>query len=47
MIDLLDVLEFNQAVIFVKSVARAKALHRLLVEQKFPTISIHGELNQK
>merc|ERR1711977_758065 len=44
--DLLDALEFNQVVIFVKSVQRAIALDKLLVECNFPSISIHSGLNQ-
>merc|ERR1712032_1129970 len=45
--DLLDALEFNQVVIFVKSVQRATALDKLLVECNFPSISIHSGLNQE
>merc|ERR1712195_38415 len=45
--DLLDALEFNQVVIFVKSVQRATALDKLLVECSFPSISIHSGLNQE
>merc|ERR1711973_1071424 len=45
--ELLDVLEFNQVVIFVKSVQRCIALSQLLVEQNFPTISIHRGMNQE
>merc|ERR1711994_1127739 len=45
--DLLDALEFNQVVIFVKSVQRAVALDKLLVECSFPSISIHSGLNQE
>merc|ERR1739848_556912 len=45
--DLLDNLEFNQVVIFVKSVQRATALDKLLVECNFPSISIHSGLNQE
>merc|ERR1711937_943396 len=45
--DLLDALEFNQVVIFVKSVQRAIALDKLLVECSFPSISIHSGLNQE
>merc|ERR1711977_552145 len=45
--DLLDALEFNQVVIFVKSVQRAIALDKLLVECNFPSISIHSGLNQE
>merc|ERR1712087_447540 len=44
--DLLDALEFNQVVIFVKSVQRAIALDKLLVECNFPSIAIHSGLTQ-
>ncbi|ROK35702.1 Spliceosome RNA helicase DDX39B [Anabarilius grahami] len=44
--DLLDVLEFNQVVIFVKSVQRCIALAQLLVEQNFPAIAIHRAMPQ-
>jgi len=45
--DLLDALEFNQVVIFVKSVQRAIALDKLLVECSFPSIAIHSGLTQE
>lgn len=45
--DLLDALEFNQVVIFVKSVGRASELDRLLRECNFPSITIHGGLPQE
>merc|ERR1719197_1764986 len=45
--DMLDQLEFNQVVIFVKSVQRAVALDRLLVECNFPSIAIHSGLGQE
>merc|ERR1719247_1152772 len=45
--DMLDALEFNQVVIFVKSVQRAVALDKLLTECSFPSISIHSNLNQE
>jgi len=45
--DLLDNLEFNQVVIFVKSVQRAIALDKLLVECNFPSIAIHSALGQE
>jgi len=45
--DLLDALEFNQVVIFVKSVQRAIALDKLLIECNFPSIAIHSGLNQE
>lgn len=44
--DLLDALEFNQVVIFVKSVQGAVALDKLLVECNFPSIAIHSGLQQ-
>jgi len=44
--DLLDALEFNQVVIFVKSVQRCIALNQLLKEQNFPSIDIHRSMNQ-
>jgi len=44
--DLLDALEFNQVVVFVKSVQRAVALDKLLVECNFPSIAIHSGLAQ-
>lgn len=46
LVDLLDSLDFNQVVIFVKSVSRAKELDRLLVECNFPSIAIHAGLKQ-
>uniref|UniRef100_S4RXJ6 RNA helicase n=1 Tax=Petromyzon marinus TaxID=7757 RepID=S4RXJ6_PETMA len=45
--DLLDVLEFNQVVIFVKSVQRCMALAQLLIEQNFPAIAIHRGMAQE
>merc|ERR1719310_851250 len=45
--DMLDALEFNQVVIFVKSVQRATALDKLLVECSFPSIAIHSGLDQE
>merc|ERR1711959_530429 len=45
--DLLDSLEFNQVVIFVKSVQRAVALDKLLCECNFPSIAIHSGLPQE
>jgi len=45
--DLLDSLEFNQVVVFVKSVQRAIALDKLLCECNFPSIAIHSALNQE
>lgn len=47
LLDLLDALEFNQVVIFVKSVQRCMALAQLLVEQNFPAIAIHRTMPQE
>ena len=44
--DLLDTLEFNQVIIFVKSISRANQLDQLLRECNFPSICIHGALAQ-
>ncbi|UKK01296.1 DEAD-box family helicase [Theileria orientalis] len=44
--DLLDTLEFNQVIIFVKSVSRAVTLNNLLTECNFPSIAIHAGLDQ-
>ena len=44
--NLLDALQFNQVVIFVNKVSRAKALNKLLVEYSFPSICIHSALRQ-
>lgn len=45
--DLLDVLEFNQVVIFVNSARRAKELDKLLRECNFPSMVIFGGMDQK
>ncbi|CAL5206128.1 unnamed protein product [Lathyrus oleraceus] len=45
--DLLDALDFNQVVIFVKSVSRAAELDRLLIECNFPSICIHSGMSQE
>jgi len=44
--DLLDSLEFNQVVIFVKSIQRCEALRQLLSDQNFPAIAIHRAMAQ-
>merc|ERR1719265_2062631 len=44
--DLLDALEFNQVVIFVKSVQRCIALDKLLQECSFPSVAVHSGLKQ-
>ncbi|KDQ50675.1 hypothetical protein JAAARDRAFT_141630, partial [Jaapia argillacea MUCL 33604] len=45
--ELLDTLEFNEAVIFVKSVARCIDLDKLLASCNFLSISIHSGLQQE
>lgn len=45
--ELLDILEFNQVVIFVKSVQRCMALSQLLTEQNFPAVAIHRGMTQE
>jgi len=45
--ELLDALEFNQVVIFVKAVQRCVALAQLLVEQNFPAIAIHRAMTME
>jgi len=47
LVDLLDALEFNQVIIFVKSIDRAHMLNLLLNEEKFPSISSYGKLDQE
>ncbi|ORX47957.1 DEAD-box ATP-dependent RNA helicase 56 [Hesseltinella vesiculosa] len=44
--DLLDSLEFNQVCIFVRSVARANELNRILTDCNFPSICIHSQMSQ-
>lgn len=45
--DLLDTLEFNQVIIFVKSTGRANELSRLLNECNFPSIAVHSGIPQE
>ncbi|KAL0486130.1 ATP-dependent RNA helicase [Acrasis kona] len=47
LISVLDSLEFNQVVIFVKSTQRATELNRLLSDSSFPSICIHSNLSQE
>jgi len=47
LVDLLDALEFNQVVIFVRSVNRASELNKLLQDCNFPSICIHGGMKQE
>jgi len=46
LVDLLDALEFNQVVIFVRSVSRCIELNKLLQDCNFPSIAIHGSMKQ-
>lgn len=45
--DLLDNLEFNQVIIFVKSTKRAEELNRLLNDCSFPSIAVHSGIPQE
>jgi ATP-dependent RNA helicase UAP56/SUB2 len=47
LVDLLDALEFNQVIIFVRSVERAEMLNILLNEENFPSICSYGKLDQE
>merc|ERR1712025_519106 len=44
--DLLDNIDFNQVIIFVKSKDRAEALAKILNKGRFPTAFIHGRMEQ-
>jgi len=44
--DLLDALDFNQVVVFVKTKQRAAALDKMLQKCFFPSIAIHADLKQ-
>jgi len=45
--DLLDKLEFNQVIIFVKNTIRATELDKLLLECNFPSIAVHSGISQE
>ncbi|KAF2753359.1 putative ATP dependent RNA helicase [Pseudovirgaria hyperparasitica] len=45
--ELLDTLEFNQVIIFVKSTIRATELDKLLRECNFPSIAVHSGVPQE
>ncbi|KAL3473484.1 P-loop containing nucleoside triphosphate hydrolase protein [Aspergillus californicus] len=45
--ELLDNLEFNQVIIFVKSTIRANELDKLLRECNFPSIAVHSGVSQE
>jgi len=42
--DLMDILEFNQVVIFVRDKRRAASLNKILVESKFPSVVLHADM---
>jgi ATP-dependent RNA helicase UAP56/SUB2 len=46
LVDLLDALEFNQVVIFVSKIVRARELDKLLKECNFPSMHIDGGMKQ-
>lgn len=45
--DLLDALLFNQVIIFVNGVDRAKALNSVLLDSGFPSVCIHSRMEQE
>ncbi|CDW52037.1 spliceosome RNA helicase DDX39B [Trichuris trichiura] len=47
LLELLDLLEFNQVVIFVRTVQRCMALNQMLIDQQFPSIAIHRNMAQE
>eukprot|EP01126_Amoeba_proteus_P008973 TRINITY_DN133_c0_g1_i5.p1 TRINITY_DN133_c0_g1~~TRINITY_DN133_c0_g1_i5.p1 ORF type:complete len:427 (-),score=41.15 TRINITY_DN133_c0_g1_i5:115-1395(-) len=44
LVNLLDALEFNQVVIFVKTIPRCEVLNKLLLEENFPSICVHSQV---
>jgi len=47
LVDLLDALDFNQVVVFVRSKRRAEQLNKLLTDCNFPSSAINGEMKQE
>lgn len=47
LLDLLDSLEFNQVIIFVRSTRRAEELNKLLCACNFPSIAVHSAMPQE
>ena len=45
--DLLDELDYNQVIVFVKSTVRATELNRLLCECGFPSVAVHSGVSQE
>lgn len=46
LVDLLDTLEFNQVMIFLRSTERARALNKYLINANFPSMCIYGGMPQ-
>jgi ATP-dependent RNA helicase UAP56/SUB2 len=44
LVDILDDVQFNQAIIFVDSSERAEKLNQMLVEATFPSAALHGHV---
>jgi ATP-dependent RNA helicase UAP56/SUB2 len=42
--DLMDILDFNQVIIFVRDKKRAHSLNKILQESKFPSIELHSDM---
>jgi ATP-dependent RNA helicase UAP56/SUB2 len=42
--DLMDILEFNQVIIFVRDKRRCHSLNKILQESKFPSIELHSDM---
>lgn len=47
LVEIIDNIQFNQMVIFVKTIPRAETLEKLLVKRNLPTIVVHGRMDQK
>jgi hypothetical protein len=43
--DLMDILDFNQVIIFVRDKKRAHSLNKILQESKFPSIELHSDMD--
>ena len=47
LLNIIDALDFNQVIIFVRSIQRCEPLAQLLVEQNIPAFSIHSGMSQE
>jgi len=47
LMDLMDALDFNQVMIFVKTTQRAHSLNKLLEDCKFPSTALHGDMRSE